>query len=421
MLKLPRAVFLLSFVVIFVMSIMPMNVLVGGLAGNVLAPEPWMSTFAITAIIIGTALGTYPAAWLMSWVGRKNGLLIGIQFGIVTLLAAAISIKLQAFYLFCLSTFLMGFSVAIGQQMRFAAIELAGANKAPQAVSVMMLSGVFAAYLGPEIGSLANNQDLMTWCNDTLSVLPGFQSHPELTATEQNLRTIDYSIAYLGMAAVFILAFFLALVLIPASPNKNDTVTEQQSNSAPRNIFWLAVICSVTAFGVMSYVMTATPLSMHHHFYFSLEDAKKVIQWHILAMFLPSVVTGVIIAKIGNSLSILLGLGIFIVSLVIAMSGQSHFHFATSLIALGVAWNVLFTTGTTLLGEAQANKSQQASHDFFVFSTQALATLIAGATLMNFGWQGVLWGSAIAILPCLIWVANYKRNDAALDAPLGTQ
>lgn len=385
---------------------MPMHVLVGGLAGSQLAPKGWMSTLPITTVIVGTALGTFPAAWLMERVGRKLGLIIGALLGAIVLALAALSIHLSAFYFFCFCTLLMGFTIAIAQQMRFAAIEFAGIDNAAQAVSVMMLGGVLAAYIGPEIGSLASNQEVLSWW------ARAFNGASDLIAHDRNNRLIlevNYSISYLVMSLVLFLAIVLAFFLIPSTPALSQNTKEQAHKSADPDAFWLAVICSVTAFGVMSYVMTATPISMHHHYSYSLDDAKQVIQWHILAMFLPSLLTGSVIAKIGNQWSIFFGLLTFVISLAIAISGQSHAHFAASLIALGIAWNILFTTGTTLLSQAGANQSQQASHDFFVFSSQAIATLIAGVTLLRFGWQGVLWGSLLAIIPCSIWVLRNRQ------------
>ena len=48
----------------------------------------------------------------------------------------------------------------------------------------------------------------------------------------------------------------------------------------------------------MSYLMTATPLSMHHMQGHSLNDTKWVIQTHIAAMYLPSLITPFLIKRI---------------------------------------------------------------------------------------------------------------------------
>lgn len=37
----------------------------------------------------------------------------------------------------------------------------------------------------------------------------------------------------------------------------------------------------------MSFIMTATPVHMHHIEHHSLEDTKWVIQSHVIAMYLP--------------------------------------------------------------------------------------------------------------------------------------
>ena len=56
----------------------------------------------------------------------------------------------------------------------------------------------------------------------------------------------------------------------------------------------LAIASGAIAFVVMSFVMTATPISMHLHHGHSLEDTKWVIQSHIAAMFLHSLFTALL-------------------------------------------------------------------------------------------------------------------------------
>jgi len=166
----------------------------------------------------------------------------------------------------------------------------------------------------------------------------------------------------------------------------------------------------------MSYIMTATPISMHHHYGFSLDQAKSVVQSHIVAMFLPSLVTGHLITRWGYRHSITIGWLIFLLSCVIAFSGQALAYFFVSLVVLGLGWNVLFTTGTAVLAKGCATHKQQAQHDFMVFSAQALSTVLVGSTLLNFGWQGLILCSTLALLPCfvVIVIINRRKNFAPL-------
>ena len=60
--------------------------------------------------------------------------------------------------------------------------------------------------------------------------------------------------------------------------------------SQPR--FLQALVASAFAYAVMTFLMTATPISMHLMEKISLSKTGFVIQLHIAAMFLPSLVTG---------------------------------------------------------------------------------------------------------------------------------
>lgn len=390
MFSLPRAVYFLLVAGILVGSAMPLTVLVGGLIGSQLAPSSSLATLPITCVVVGTALSTFPVSALMRHFGRRVGFCISILVGLGAQLLAMAALFYNSFFLFCGATLLTGFMVAGLQQMRFAAVELAGKDKAPQAISVLMLHGVFAAWLGPELVMLVPQGDS--------TIVP-----------------IDYLIAYAALTLLLAVAAIWVWLLMPAAKTIQAHENIEQSEAATRSTFWMAVVISVTAFGVMSFVMTATPVSMHQHHGFGLDAAKMVIQAHILAMFLPSLVTGKIIAKIGERLALTLGAIIFLVSCLIALDGVTQQHFLFSLIALGIAWNILFTTGTAILGRGGASHQQQARHDFLVFSAQALATVFAGVVLLQLEWRGVLLGSLLALSPLVIVVLLMQFKRFELD------
>ena len=83
-------------------------------------------------------------------------------------------------------------------------------------------------------------------------------------------------------------------------------------------VFLLAASAGAVAYAVMSLIMTATPVSMHQIDHFNLSDTTWVIQSHVMAMFLPSLFSGVLIDRIGPIRVILLGLVLMFVCLGIA-------------------------------------------------------------------------------------------------------
>jgi len=72
--------------------------------------------------------------------------------------------------------------------------------------------------------------------------------------------------------------------------------------------FLVAVAAAVVAYSVMSFIMTATPISMHVHDLYSDTHTAWVIQSHVLAMYAPSLVSGRLIARIGIRAGMLAGL-----------------------------------------------------------------------------------------------------------------
>ncbi|MDH4059064.1 MAG: MFS transporter, partial [Cyclobacteriaceae bacterium] len=162
---------------------------------------------------------------------------------------------------------------------------------------------------------------------------------------------------------------------------------------ARQNIFWVAILGAAIGYAVMSFIMTATPVSMHVMDGHSLSHTKWVIQSHIVAMYLPSLFTAWIVRQLGIPRMMLTGLIAYVVCIAIAWSGHLLGNYWISLILLGIGWNFLFIGGTTLLPRSyQPNErfKVQAFNEFIVFGTQALAALSAGWIVYALGWEMML-------------------------------
>ena len=147
-------------------------------------------------------------------------------------------------------------------------------------------------------------------------------------------------------------------------------------------------------YGVMSFLMTATPLAMkHHHFEFS--DWRSVIQWHVLGMFLPSFATGFVIKRIGVLNVLWIGAAVLFVAVAADLSGLGFWNFWAGLALLGVGWNFLYVGGSTLLTEGYqtAERSKvQGLNDFLIFGTVASSSFASGTLHNAFGWTAVNFG-----------------------------
>lgn len=374
MLELPKNVWLLTFCQALMMSSSSIVVFVGGIVGNQLAPSPKLATLPVAAIIVGTALTTVPVALVMKKLGRKLTFISTGLLGIAISLLAAYSISIQSFYLYCVCMMFLGVSVASINQFRFAAMESVPKEYIPKAASTVLLGGIAAAFIGPETA-----------------------------VAGQYLLSSQFSGSFILLSGLFLFGILLLLFY------QNNEIKEEAHTDGKRSlleiisqpVFLVAVSGAMVGYAVMSFIMTATPVSMHVLDGHSLHDTKWVIQSHIVAMFLPSLFTAYVIKKIGTVNMMITGLIAFIICIGIAYSGHQVVHYWYSLILLGVGWNFLFIGGTTLLPQSYQGDERfkvQAFNDFMVFGTQAVAAISAGWIVHELGWEIML----LTTIPFLI-------------------
>jgi len=238
----------------------------------------------------------------------------------------------------------------------------------PTAASIVMCSGIIAAFLGPEMAVLG-----------------------------QNLSSIEYRGSFwLGAGCFLTGSVMLLLFYRPAPLTRMEThsTTARPLREMLRNrTLVLAIASGAVAFIVMSFVMTATPVSMHLHHGHSMADTKFVIQSHIAAMFLPSLLTALLFRFLAIRGLMLAGLACYGLMIIIGLIDVSVMGFWGQLVMLGIGWNFLFVAGTALLPTAYRQGEQfraQAMNDTVVFGTQAIASLSAGWALSLISWQQLL-------------------------------
>jgi predicted MFS family arabinose efflux permease len=359
----------------------PVLVLLGGIIGAKIAPSIDLATLPIAIQITGVASAAIPASYIMSKVGRKIGFLAGTALAIIAALLAAFAIYQESFILFCVASFLTGNYIAFLQQFRFAVAESVPAEKVPRSLSILMLSGIFAAIVGPELGRR-------------------FSVVEELPL---------YVGSFLGVAGMLSISF---LILLFFYENTNVKSKHQGGEARPlKQIFKqpklvMAITSAAMGYSIMSLVMTATPLSMHELDHYSLDDTTWVIQSHILAMYIPSFFSGLLISWLGAERVIRAGFVLMVLCVFIGWGQPEFVHYWGTLVFLGVGWNFLFLGGTTLLTQSYRSSERfkvQAINDFTVFGFQAAGSLSAGVLLATVGWNGVM-GFAVPGLTLLVAV-----------------
>lgn len=361
-----KNVWVLTIAQAFMMSLNSLNVFVGGIVGSSLAPTPKLATIPVASIVVGTALSTIPVTSIMKKIGRKTTFLFIAFYGAVISLLAAYAISQSDFYFFCFCTFLLGVPSACLMQFRFASMESVSAELIPKAASFVLLGGIAAAFIGPEVAILG-----------------------------KDLLSIAFSGSYILLSLLFVISFAILLFYHNTIPPNTEKDIQQRSlrEIARQPVFWAAVIGATIGYAVMTFIMTATPVSMHVMDGHSLADTKWVIQSHIVAMFLPSIFTGWLIRRLGIAKMMIMGLLIYLVCISIAYTGHHLHNYWFSLILLGLGWNFLFVGGTALLPQSYTNSERfkvQAINEFIVFGTQAMASISAGWIVFSLGWEQLL-------------------------------
>ncbi len=359
-------VWLLASINAIAMSSQPMMVLIGSIIGADLAPSEQWATLPITLMVIGVAAGILPVNRSMQRWGRRPVLAVFIAFGAGACVLAGHALVLRSFSLFCLAAVMIGATAAALQQLRFAAMESVAAERAPTAASIIMCSGIVAAIIGPE-----------------------------LALAGRSYTAVAYQGSY-WLAAACLLFAGLLLPFYRAAPAPVSPGAPAGRSSVEllrdRRVL-LAILSGACGFVVMSFVMTATPISMHLHHGHSLEDTKWVIQSHIAAMFLPSLATPWLFRWLGIRGLMAAGLACYVVTIAIGLIDVSVLGFWGQLVMLGIGWNFLFVAGTALLPmtyrEGESYRAQ-ALNDAVVFSCQAIASLSAGWAISHASWQAIL-------------------------------
>ena len=370
------------------------------LVGNNLATDKALATLPVALMFAATMCTSIPAGLLMQRIGRKAAFLWSSLFGIAGGMLATLAIMRHSFWLFVLATICIGVFSGFANFYRFAAADTVAVPHKGKAVSMVMVGGVVAAIVGPNLARL----------------------------TRMSIEDAEFAGAYLVSVVMYVL-ILIALTFLHLGETKPgvNAVGAAAANARPLGTivrqpkYLVALICGLFGYCVMIFVMTATPLSMQGHA-FHFDATSTVIQWHVVAMFAPSFVTGSLIARFGVATIMGVGAVIGLVCVGVNLSGASYGHYVVGLMLLGLSWNFLFVGSTTLLTETytQAEKNKaQAFNDFIVFTAVALASLSAGALQNRFGWDMVNFGALpllVAALAGSLWlvVLNRRTRDAGL-------
>ena len=384
-------------------SQMPMIFILGGLAGQSLATNICFATLPITMIVLGSMLTSPFLSTIMQRYGRKTGFFIGAFGGALGAMVGSIGLYAGSFGIFLFGSLLTGIYMSAQGFYRFAAIDNASEAFRPKAISYVLAGGLLAAIIGPQ-----------------------------LVKVTAHAMAVPYLATYLTVIGLNIGGSFVFLLLKTSKAQEtNDNMGPIRSRKEllrdPK--IAVAMICGMVSYSLMNLMMTSTPLAVVGCGY-GEDTAADVVSSHVLAMFLPSFITGHLIARFGVEKVIATGLIFLGISCCAALSGLAVFNFFAALTLLGLGWNFGFVGATTMLADAYRPRERgrvQGINDLLVFGSVTVASFASGG-LMNCSGGSVLsgWISVnLAMIPlisiatiALIWLSRQKNKVASATTSL---
>jgi hypothetical protein len=306
-------------------------------------------------------------------------------------LLATYAISISSFAWFVAAGWLFGINMAFTQQYRYAAAESVEQNFAARAISLVLVGAIGGAVLGPEL----------------------------LRFGGRFVPDIEFGGALLGLAVLYVIQsalFFLLEPLRGEEQNVHDAPGRRLAEIVRQPVFLVAVLAGTTSYGVMTLIMTGTPISMHINDGFSVEQTADVIRNHVVGMYLPSLFTGFLIERLGITRLMAIGAVAMLGACFIGLRGHSAMQYTSSLVLLGIGWNFLYVGSTSMLTLTYAMSERfkaQAINEFAIFGTSATASLLAGTVMHLYGWYTLVLVPLPLLL--LIFAGLYAvRGDSRL-------
>jgi MFS family permease len=369
-----------------------------GLVGYRIAPTTALATFPFALIAVAGTVSTAPAAFLMSRIGRRAGFMFGSIFPLLGGLISVHAISQHNFALFCLGTACVGIYQGFAVYYKYTAADDALPERRPHAISTVIGAGVAAAVAGPFVA--AGSRDLLG---------------------------VPFAGAYL-LTSVLAGVSMLVLLLLRMPRAARATGGGDPNGEPARPLrrvctqpaFVTGVAAAAIGYFVMMLLMTAAPLAgqAHHH---SIEQGAMVVQWHLVGMFAPSLVSGRVVQRLGAPRAQLGGVILCMLCSVVALLGSSQPNFLVALAAVGVGWNFMQVAGTTLVVQSYRPAEQARAQAVAESCTAVGATagsLSSGVLLTLVGWNGLnVVALGVLALPAVL-TAGYLVSAGRGRAPV---
>lgn len=355
---------------------------------------------------LGSALAAFTVGRFSQRFGRRYGLSFGFIAGGLGAIGVVMAANLDSIVLLFLSLFIYGAGTSTNLQARYAGTDLASAKQRATSISIAMVSTTFGAVAGPNLvtpmGTIAESLGL-----------PALAGPFILAAVAYLLAGITFFL-FLKPDPLLV-ARTIAIEQEKQAENTTDSAIHHATNRA--GVFVGATVLILSQI-VMVAIMTMTPVHMKNYGC-SLSSIGMVISLHIAAMFLPSLVTGLLVDKIGRPIMIVAsGITLAISGILAAYTpGDAILSMTIALILLGLGWNFGLISGTTMMIDSTTihNRAKiQGTVDVWVALAGSAGGLLSGIIVAqsNYAILGFLGAYlSLLLLPLIWWMRFNKKNS----------
>lgn len=406
--------------------------LAAGISVGALLAEDLLGTDSVAGLptalfTLGSALTAFLVGRLTQRWGRRSGLGIGFAAGGLGALGVIAAAVIGNAPLLFASFFVYGAGTATNLLARYAGGDLAPASRRATAISVALVSTTLGAVAGPNLidplGRFAEALGIPALAGPFLLagaayVLAGatlvvfLRPDPFLLARELDAAEAEERRRATGPGSI----------RTDAGDDPENDGSEPGQPAMPTvgvNAFVGATIMVLTQITMVA-IMTMTPVHMRAHGH-ELGAVGLVISLHVAAMFLPSLLTGWLVDRIGRTgMAIASGALLLAAGLVAALAPvDSLGMLVVALVLLGLGWNAGLISGTTLVVDATvpANRARtQGTIDVLVALAGAGGGAMSGVVMAatSFTWLSVCGGVlALLLIPALLWARSRQRAAAS--------
>ncbi|WP_018389051.1 MFS transporter [Ancylobacter sp. FA202] len=324
------------------------------LAGAMLAPRPELGALPLGAFLLGAALASLPASFLLDTFGRRAAFALGASLGIAGGLVAAYAMRLGAFPMLVLGAAWLGAAQGFGMFYRHAAAFGAASGLRAGMVARLLGAGALAGFAGPLLAGAAE---------------------AALTPYTFAGTLILAALAQLG-------ALGFAVSLPEARFSHADLTVEAraqpQERSAP--LAWRALmlptLIGALAWAAMTSAMAGAPLSLAGCGV-GVPLISGVVAWHVVAMYAPALAGGALARWIGAAPLALLALALCIAAALTVAQASEAVTISLAFLAVGAGW-ALASLATTLMLHASGAPSrlQLGVHDGLLLAAALAGVLV---------------------------------------------